>query len=167
MRRSGLLSLLAMLPLLLSGCGVHYGFSKGGLPRHIRSVAVEPFENETSSADLPRELFQQVRREMRGTFGLREAPATKADALVRGVIRQYDVDVPVAFSADRRQATARRRLQIIVDMEIVDQSTGKAIWQQKGLRAEGEYPEGGESQGRQTAVNNLVRSIIEGAQSQW
>lgn len=165
MRRFGLLSLLVVT---LGACGVRYGFSQGGFPRHIRTVAVQPLENETASAELPRELLEELRNELRSRFGLRDAAPDRADALVRGVIRTYDIDVPVAFSADRAQSsTALRRLQVTMDVEIVDQSTGKALFERKGMRAEGEYPERGEAAGRRQAVERLVRDIVEGAQSQW
>lgn len=167
--RSGLRSLfLAAMLLALGGCGVRYGMSQGGFPEHIRSIAVEPLENETTSAELPQELLEQLRRELRRRFGLREASPDRADALVRGVLRTYDTDVPVAFSSDRTQSlSARRRLQVTMDIAIVDQSTGHAIWERKGLRAEGEYPERAEASGRRQAIERIVQQVIDGAQSQW
>jgi hypothetical protein len=74
----------------------------------------------------------------------------------------------VAFSADPRQAvSARRKLQITVDVEILDQTSGKVLWQRKGLRAEGEYEERAEPNGRKQAIERIVNDIVEGAQSQW
>jgi len=168
MRRFGVrFSLLATAVVV--GChGVHYGFVGGGLPTHIRTMAVLPFDNQTSSPDLQRELFDRMRREMQQRLGVRDAAQDKADALVRGVIQTYDVDVPVAFSADPNQSvSARRRLQIVIDVEIIDQSTGKILFERKGLRAEGDYAERAEPEGRRQAIDRLVNDIIEGAQSQW
>jgi Lipopolysaccharide-assembly len=152
----------------LSACGVHYGFSEGAFPSHIKTMAVMPFENQTPSPELQSELFDNMRTELQRRLGVRDAPQQTADALVRGTIVGYDVDVPVAFSADPRQSTtARRRLQITVDVEIVDQTTGKILWQKKGLRAEGEYAERAEPEGRKEAIARIVSDIVEGAQSQW
>ena len=63
--------------------------------------------------------------------------------------------------------SARRLLQITVDVEILDQTTGKVLWQKKGLRAEGEYAERAEPEGRRQAIQKIVTDIVEGAQSQW
>ena len=63
--------------------------------------------------------------------------------------------------------TARRRVQITVDVQIVDQTTGKTLWERKGLSAEGEYAERSEPAGRQQAIQRIVNDVIEGAQSQW
>jgi len=147
---------------------VSYGFSEGAFPAHVRTMAILPFDNQTASPELQSELFDIMRKELQRRLGVRDAAQERADALVRGTITTYDVDVPVAFSADPRQAvSARRRLQITVDVEILDQTTGKVLWQRKGLRAEGEYAERAEPEGRRQAMGRIVNDIVEGAQSQW
>jgi hypothetical protein len=152
----------------LAGCGIRYGFSEGAFPPHIKTMAVMPFENQTSAPELQSELFENMREELRKRLGVRDAVQERADALVRGSIVSYDADVPVAFSADPRQSvSARRRLQITVDVEILDQTTGRMLWQRKGLRGEGEYAEAGVPEGRLMAINKIVNDIVEGAQSQW
>jgi hypothetical protein len=154
--------------VLLTACGVRYGFSEGAFPSHVRTMAILPFDNQTPSPELQNELFESMRKELQRRLGVRDAPQERADALVRGTIVSYDADVPIAFSADSRQAiSARRRLQITVDVEIVDQTTGKVLWQRKALRAEGEYAERAEPEGRRQAIGKLVNDIVEGAQSQW
>lgn len=160
---------VATLTLLAAtGCRFPYGFKGGGLPPYIRTVAIVPFDNETPSPELQKELSDLLRREMQNRMGLRDANEATADALVRGTLKDYQTDVPVAFSADPRQATsARRRLQIVIDVEIFDQSNGKPLWKRSGLRAEGEYAERAEAEGRRMALQRIVNDIIEGAQSQW
>jgi hypothetical protein len=166
LRRSGLASAAALL-LLLSSC-LPYGFAGGGLPSRIRTVAVLPFTNDTPVPELQRELLEAVRRGMQDRLNLREAAESKADAVVRGAIIRYEVDVPIGFSADPRQAnSARRRLQLTVDVQIVEQATGKTLWERKGLSAQGEYAERAELAGRRQAIEELISDIIEGAQSQW
>ncbi|HJQ21581.1 MAG TPA: LPS assembly lipoprotein LptE [Gemmatimonadaceae bacterium] len=131
-------------------------------------MAVLPFENQTPTSELQSELLESMRRELQHRLGVRDAPEERADALVRGTIVSYDVDIPVAISADPRQSTsARRRLQITIDVEILDQTTGKTLWQRRGLRAEGEYAERAELEGRHQAIEKIVNDIVEGAQSQW
>jgi|SRR5579884_3319785 len=164
MRRSGGLIVSCAL-LLASGC---YHFSGGGLPGNIHSVALTTFDNQTASPDLPKELYDQLHQELRRRLGLRDAPSDRADALVRGTIQSYDADVPVGFSADQRQAvTARRRLQITIDIEIVDQSNGHVLYADKALRKEADYDERAEQQGRQEAIQKIVQAVIEAVQSNW
>lgn len=166
MRRSGLSRLLVLA--LAIGCRSPYGFAGGGLPPHVRTIAVLPFENETPQAELQREVWQALRGEMQARLGVRDAPESRADAIVRGTLVRYDIDIPIAYAANTRQVTsARRKLQLVCDIEIIDQKTGKTLWQRKGLTAEGEYEENGEATGRRVALQRLVNDVIEGAQSQW
>jgi hypothetical protein len=160
---------LALVLALGLQTGCLYSLSGGGgLPSNVKSVAVLPFENETPSPELSAELHQVLRKEFTARLGVREAPETRASALVRGVIVRYEPDVAVGFSADpSRATTARRRVQIAVDVEIIDQTTGRTLFERKGLQAEGEYAEREEPSGRKQALEKIVADIIEGAQSQW
>lgn len=127
-----------------------------------------PFDNQTASPELQSELLEIMRAQLQRRLGVRDASEERADAIVRGTIVGYDADVPVGYSADPRQAvSARRKLQITVDVEILDQTSGKVLWQRKALRAEGEYQERAEPDGRQQAIEKIVNDIVEGAQSQW
>lgn len=109
-----------------------------------------------------------MRRDFQPRLGVRDAAQDKADAIVRGIIRTYDVDVPAAISANPSQVTtSRRKLQIVLDVQIVDQTTGKTIYERKSLRAEGEYAERDEASGRRDAIRRIVNDLVEGAQSQW
>lgn len=167
MKRFGIVSLVLALTVGLSGC--LYSLSGGGgLPKHVRTVAVIPFENETANPELTGELHQELRKALSDRLGLRDATEQKATAVVSGKITSFEADVPVSFSADPTRATsARRRLQLRVDVTIVDNTTGRVLFQRSGVSAEGEYAEREEAAGRKQAIQRIVNEIIEGAQSQW
>ena len=175
-RRSGTVRRIARAAAALSlaaaaagGCRFSpYRFAGGGLPSHIRTIAVVPFENETPVPELQREVFEAMRREIQSRLNLRDAAEAKANAVVRGTIVRYDIDVPIGFSADPSQATsARRQLQLVVDVQIVDQTTGRTLWEKKGLTAKGEYAERNELSGRRQAIEEVIADMIQGVQSQW
>jgi len=160
-------ALVALVLTLVVGAGC-YGFAGGGLPPHVRTVAVLPFDNESGSPELPRELQDALREGLQSRLGLRDASEERANAVVRGRITRYEFDIPVAFSADPAQATsARRRLRVQVNIEIVDQVSGRVLWSRNGMTAEGEYAERNEVAGRKQAIDRIVNDVIEGAQSQW
>lgn len=161
----------AALALALLAAGCLYGFSGGGLPAHVRTVAVLPFDNRTGEPALTQEVFQAVRAASEGRLGLRPATETDADAVVRGEIVRYEPDVPLSYLGGNQQeqvAVTRRQVQIVVNVEIVDQRQGRTLWRQQGLMVNGEYePAQGETEGRRVALQKLVTSLVEGAQSQW
>lgn len=171
-RRSGLIAsrslLLAFLTAALSGC--LYGFAGGGLPPSIKTVALLPFDNQTAEPTLTQEVATSVREALQSRLGLRPASETQADAVVRGTIVRYDPDVPVQYQGQETSRVVnvtKREVQITVSVEIMNQKSGKPLWQRTGLLVKGEYDPGQEVQGRQKALDDLVTNIVEGAQSQW
>jgi hypothetical protein len=164
MRRSGIRSAIVVLA---AGC-MPYGFSGGGLPSHVHTFAVATFDNQTATPQLPKELTDALRERVRDRLGLRDASETKANAIVRGTIQRYETDIPVGFSAsNKQQTTATRSLELRVDIEMIDQVTGKTLWQKKGALAQVSYQEGDEPAARKRAIDQIVSDLIEGAQSQW
>jgi len=152
--------------LLLTGC--IYSLAGGGLPPNIHTMAISTFDNQTSSPDVSKELYDQMHAELQRKLGVRDAPAERADAVVRGVIQTYDADVAVGFSANPQQAlTARRHLAITVEISIVDQSNGRVLYTNKALRGESDYNERAEADGRKQAIEKLVQQIVDGVQSNW
>ena len=163
-RRSFLVTALTMVA---AGCRFPYSLNGGGLPDDIKSVAIIPFDNETPSPDLQRELNEALRSSFASKLGLKEAAEDKASAVVRGRIVTYDLDVATAFSANPAQATSsRRQLKLAVHVEIFDQVHNRTL-KTMDLTAIGDYPEGGEASGRKQAVEKIVVDVIQGAQSNW
>lgn len=158
--------LLSLSAAVLGGC---YGFTGGGLPPAVKTVAVLPFENLTPDPTLTAEINVAVREAVQNRLGLRQAGENQADALVRGTITRYEPDLPVAFQGNEQNKVevTRRLVQIVVDVTIYDQKNEKVLWERKGLMLEGDYETGKERDGRKKALEKLTTNIVDGAQSQW
>lgn len=149
----------------LAGC--LYTFAGGGLP-NIKTVAILPFDNDTPQPTLTNDVTAAVTDAVQGRLGLRAAAQASADAVVRGRVVRYDPDVPVAFQPGVGRAdVTKRQVQLTVDVEIVDQRTGRTLWQRQGLSLVGEYSPPQEGDGRKLALQKLENEIVDGAQSQW
>jgi hypothetical protein len=164
MRRFGIL-IGSALALSLASCRFPYGFTGGGLPADIHTMAILPFENRTSFPNVQQELLDQMRSDLQRRLGVRDAPENKADAIVRGTITDYQPDIAVGVST--QTTSARRKLQITIDVEIFDVARGKTIFSRKAIREEGEYAERADADGRRVAIEKLVNDVVTGAQSQW
>ncbi|HEY5088106.1 MAG TPA: LPS assembly lipoprotein LptE [Gemmatimonadaceae bacterium] len=169
MRPSGAFKkLLVATPLVIALSGCLYGLHGGGLPSHVHTIAVIPFDNQTPVADVQREISDSLRVRLISRLGLREAPEARASAVVRGTIRRYEAGIPIGVDTRSRSATAvQRALEMVLDIDVIDQTTGKSLWSRKGYLVQGQYAEGQESLGRSMAVDKLVTAIVEGVQSQW
>lgn len=158
----------SFLALVASACV--YTFSGGGgLPGHVDSIAILPFENQTTQFTLTQELTQSLQDVVPAKLGLRPSDQASADAVLRGTILRYDEratnyqqdpDGPVIF---------QREVTIAVRVEIYDATKEEVIWEAGSLSGAGQYlPDSQpEEVGRQLAIDNLVTAIIDGAQSQW
>ena len=80
---------LAVIPLVaLAGCV--YGFTGGGLPGHIRTIAVVTFENESLQPLIESEIETRMQNQIPRNLGVRLAAENAADAVVRGTIMRYE-----------------------------------------------------------------------------
>jgi hypothetical protein len=164
---------LLVLVLLLGGCA--YGFTGGGLPPEIRTVAVLPFENLTADPTMAQQAHRSVREGIERRLGLRIAAEAVADAVVRGTIQRYEPDIPVAYRSTGNTGgqrgndveVNRRLLQIAIDIEFLERESGRRLLLVRNFRGEAQYATGQEAEGRRLALENLVANIISEAQKQF
>ncbi len=161
---------LALLTLLLPGC--LYSFRAGaGFPSHVKTVAIVPFENETNRPELTDEIFQALLKDFPRSQGLQPAGEDVADAVVRGVVRRYDLSTPSyrAGAPGEVPEVLQRQVTLLVQVQIVNQVDNEVLWESQSLSVQGQFLEETESEdaGRALAIQLLVRRIIDGAQSNW
>ncbi len=158
-----------LVAVLLSGC--NYSFRAGSFPpAHIRTIAIEPFDNQTPRFELSAELYEELLRNLPSALGIRTAGADVADAIVRGSINQYVVAAPNYRAAQPGQAAQvlQRQVNISVSVEIIDLVGNVILWESSNVTALGEFAEGSpEDEGRARAIELLVQEIVDGAQSNW
>jgi hypothetical protein len=161
--------LVSLAAVAIAGCGVYTFTGGGGLPSHIESIAILPFENRTTQFTLTQELTQALSDDVPGRLGVKPADETTADAVLRGTITRYS-DRAVNYQPDPAGPVIfQRRVDIAVSVEIYDLREDQIVWESSSLSAAGEYLPDSQSEqdGRLLAIENLVQAIIDGAQSQW
>ena len=148
-----------------------YQFRGGNFPEHIRTLAVEPVENDTPRLEVTGELHERLQLELPRALGVRAAGSDVANALVRVRITGYEVNAPNyrSGSATQRAEVLQRQVLIVAAVQIVDQVNNQVYWESTTLRAEGQFLEASEPEdvGRAEAIELLVQRIVDGAQSNW
>jgi hypothetical protein len=165
--RSTVRSALAALVLGTAGC--LYSFTGGGLPPHVRTIAVLEFENRTPQGVLASDLHQAMLRRIPRDLGVRVAAERDADAVIRGRIISYD-ERPEAVRPGEGVSVAQQRVDIGIEVEIYDQREDRLIWRSPGVVSETGYYAPGQQQvgvAQEEAIRKLVVRIVDGAQSQW
>jgi hypothetical protein len=156
--------------VVLSGC--LYSFRAGSFPPpHIKTIAVAPFENETTRFEISGELYDQLFKNLPRALGIRTAGEDMADAVVRGTIVRYEVVAPNyrAGAEGQPASVLQRQVTITVKVQIVDLVNNVVLWEDTGVTAQGQFLEASESEevGRAEAIELLVQKIVDGAQSNW
>jgi hypothetical protein len=161
---------LALL-VVVSGEGCLYSFRAGSFPSHIRTIAIVPFENETTRLEITQELYDALLREVPRSLGIRPAGEEVADAILRGTITGYDIATPsYRPTADGERAEVlQRQVTISVSVELVDLINNEILWENRALMGQGEFLELSETEdiGRAIAIRLLRQRITDGAQSNW
>lgn len=161
--------LFLALVSMVSGC--NYSFQAGSFPPpHVRTIAIEPFENETERFEVSSELYDELVRNLPSSLGVQSAGLDAADAVVRGTVRQYDVQAPNYRAGAGGQAAQvlQRAVRIVISVEIIDRVENVVLWESSREAAEALFAEGApEEEGRAAAIELLVQAIVDGAQSNW
>lgn len=153
-----------------------YSFVGGGLPSHIRTVAIVALENDTPQPLLEADVQRALQGELPRNLGVRLAEEQLADAVVRGRLTGYDELAASVRPSQGPQSgqdqvpVVQREVRITYDLEIFDQEQDKVIWTATSQSVSGTFlPEDGETplEGRARAIKELVKKVVEGAQSQW
>ena len=154
---------------LFAGC---YGFQGGGgFPSTIRTLYIQPFDNQTAQFELDQQIFGKLLEQLPRALGVRPGGQEVADAIVRGKVTRYD-DVAQNYRAGSEQQDVQvlqHQVTVTISVEVIDTRRRVVLWESSGLSGKGEYIPGQESDvdARKKAVDNLVQQIIDGAQSQW
>jgi len=156
--------------LLLPGC--NYTFQAGaGLPPHVQTLAIVPFENSTPRFEISQELHETLLEELPRVFGVRTGGAEFAEAVVRGTVTGYRVETP-SYRPDatgNRTQVLERQVSLTVNVEVVDLVNNVILWENPSLAARGEFLEESqlEEDGRRLAISRVSQAIIDGLQSNW
>lgn len=163
--------LLAFALVLSAQTGCLYRLQAGIFPEYIETIAIIPFENETSRLELTQELHDELLRELPRSLGLRTAGEDQAQAVLRGRILTYEITTPAyrpAGEGDRAEVL-QRQVTITIAVELIDVVNNEILWDTQGLVAQGQFLELSETEdiGREIAIRLLQQRITDGAQSNW
>ena len=159
-----------VVTLAVGAC--NYSFISGaGLPSHIRTVAILPFENDTGRFELTQEIHEALLRQLPRTLGLNQAGEETADAVISGTIVGYNLTAPLYRRGQQAETiqVLQREVVLQVRVQILDREEYTILWDDSNLRVVGQYLDDSESEevGRGEAIELLVQKIVDGAQSNW
>lgn len=140
MRRRSLfeLGLLALSGASLVRCGYKVGGRADTVPRHIRSIYIPAFSNNTVRYRLTDRLPQEIAREFISRTRYRVVnSAEEADAILNGAVINYQ-PIPTIFDPASGRASA---VQFVVTLAVslTDKNTGQKIFNRPAFNINQRY----------------------------
>jgi hypothetical protein len=121
--------LAALLPLV--ACGYNLGGAATAVPEGARTINIHLFRNHTREAGLEVRLRRALEEEFRRRGPLRVITDDAGDLELKGEIRRL-LNRPVGSSAI--DEVVQYELVIIVDMRLIEHSTGRVVSAVRGLQ---------------------------------
>ena len=135
--------------LIAGGAGCGYHFSRTGEPvgTGITSLAVPMMKSSSSLPGFEAEFTRVIRDEFISHAKIPVLAESEAYAVLLGKVYGIETD-PYTFSSIQTsvqgknadyETTSARWISITVDFKLVERSTGRVIWQQKGMKERAWY----------------------------
>ena len=172
--------LTSFLCVLLSGCGYT---TRPGLASHLKTVYVKPFVNKIDLTQLTTNLQQfpvyrhgmevDITNAVIGRYQftglLRPASAERANCRLEGELLEFRRD-PLRYDAS--QQVEEWRLNIVVNLRFIDQTTNTLLWEEQRLTGDTTYfALGASAESEATALSrattDLARRIVERSVESW
>src|SRR5918998_4936307 len=131
----------ALLVLLASASGFtecYKPVTKGGMPTHVRTVAVPPFQNQALRYKIESRFTEAVANEIiRRGHGLRvQSEPEGADAVIDGVIRSFTFS---GVLLDERGRSRVFEVTIVGAVTVRDQTTNRVLYDNQNYVYKGEF----------------------------
>jgi outer membrane lipopolysaccharide assembly protein LptE/RlpB len=130
--------LLSAYCLLLAGCGYHVAGQATRIPPAVKTIAVPPFKNASSTFRIEQQLTAAVTRELLQRTHYRILPnPPDADAVLRGTVKEVRARA-ITFDINTGRATSLQ-VQVTADVKLEDVHTHKLLFANSNYLFREEY----------------------------
>jgi outer membrane lipopolysaccharide assembly protein LptE/RlpB len=119
---------ILLLLLVVPGCGYHTAGHAAQLPETVKTIAVPPFKNETSTYRIEQMLTASVVREFntRTHYRILNNPSDEADATLTGTVLSTTAS-PLAYDTSSGRAAS---ILVVVSIKVtLTDRSGKVLYQ--------------------------------------
>lgn len=151
------------LAIAVTGCGI-YTLNPGGKSQ-LGSVAIAPFENETTQYELSSRLTELIVDAFISDGSIKVLPEDKAEAVLTGMLTGYERD-PYVF--DENDQVLQYRILMDFQITLTNPKDNTELWKES-MRQEGVYNADTETEedGQRRASERLVEAIINKTTKSW
>lgn len=153
---------------LLAGCA-NYRIGTT-LPRHLKTISVGNFANQTSEPNIESRITSAVRKEFQRDGQLKVVEGEEGDILLSATLLSYDVE-SLLFEKESPSTTRRYRARIFCKIDATERESGKSIVSAK-VAGEATFPASGDVVTARRNVlgdvsRNLAAEVVTAVVSAW
>ena len=173
--QSGIKRIYYLILLITIGlgasCGYHLRIDGEPLGIEIESIAVPLITSTSSAKGFEADFTRVIREEFISHSKIPVVGKEKAQMLVKGNIFRIKSD-PLSYNLQQQtvgekvvtyETTDKRRLQILMEVSLIERATGKTIWQDTSLSEEASFNVGNDplsnDYNQQQALKKIARLI--------
>ncbi|MDP8221693.1 MAG: LPS assembly lipoprotein LptE [Candidatus Stygibacter frigidus] len=160
--------MVGMIFLLLIVNSCSYSVYSNSLP-HLKTIAVERFENKSDQFNLEEELWNYLNSEYNSDGRLRVV-SLSPDCMLEGVIMDYSRKIDTYDESGIEEYNVR----LLYRLSFTDMTTGEVIWEKDSLILSEVYSETNdeseyhsEEEAREAIYKKLFNEIMKNTLEQW
>ena len=134
-----LLSLFVIACVLAAGCGYRLARSDNPLLSNMHTIAVPYFKNKTFEPEAEKIFTYAFVNEFIESKRLQVVSEQNADLILRGTVKSL-VEDAIAYNRDDK--ALEYRVDVVLDIQVEERTTGKVLWKRKNFKHIEEFPVG-------------------------
>ncbi len=137
MKKFSIFFFIGIVSLACACCGYHRARLDNPLLANVKTIAIPYFKNKTFEPEAEKIFTNAFINEFIESRKLQIVGPTEADVILYGTVRNMKEEA-VAHNKDDK--SLENIIQMVVDVQLEERTTGKVLWKRKGLRHGEDYP---------------------------
>ena len=137
MKKFSIFFFIGILSLACACCGYHRAKLDNPLLANVKTIAIPYFKNKTFEPEAEKIFTNAFMNEFIESRKLQIVGPTEADVILYGTVRNLKEDALAHNSDDK---ALEYIVQMVVDLQLEERTTGKVLWKRKGMRQGEDFP---------------------------
>ncbi len=150
------LAICLFLVLMIGSCGYHRLDTAANLPDWIKTIYIEPWENNTTETEMPVWITENLREEFLRDSGLELVSRDEADVILTGRVESVNVSGISYISYDR---AVEERVSATLSVRLYERKSGAEVWQLSDLRREENFYVAKELMQTESLKNDALKKL--------
>jgi hypothetical protein len=128
---------VGIVSMIGAGCGYHRAQLNNPLLANVHTMAIPYFKNKTFEPEAEKIFTNAFMNEFIESRKLQMVGTNEADVILYGTVRSLKEE---SIAYNENDKSIDNILQMVVDLQLEERTTGKVLWKRKGMRHGEDYP---------------------------